>query len=437
MIRSPLAFISTPVRILRCLLHLCLLVLLGAAVSWLWKNAWTTLGGVPPVLLEPGPKPAGKSLRAPGNVNWNPVAGHLTFRANPGGPFPSHEFLLDGWARGRAAHIRIAGTTRDLDPGPEEWQDGRAMLIWRQPDGSVQQAHYGLLGSEGSSSFDLEFLAILNQPGQPSVFLQHAGTSGELTIEKLKITPVGLRPWVPIVTAAILVSVTLWWAVLLSLITEKRNLWRSFCAALITVLAFWVMVLPGPWEPLRPLGGAFVIGSGVEVASATPAASPPSPGGGISPAARPAPPKGDGAPSAVAGPPAPVAQPPARSAEEKPKDGPALDAPETTPVPGAMKQSWFWESYHWVKRKARVLLHIGVFAGLTLALVGISRSDRGWVPVALLGVSSEAMQAFFGFGFEWEDVGDLTVNGLGIAIALAVARWWTTRQGRGRELANP
>jgi hypothetical protein len=117
--------------------------------------------------------------------------------------------------------------------------------------------------------------------------------------------------------------------------------------------------------------------------------------------------------------------------ENKPTAAPEVRESAVVPVPGAMKNSWFWESYHWVKRKARIVLHIGVFAVLTVLFQVVLGSVRGWVPVAVLGVSSEAMQAFFGFGFEWEDAGDLAVNATGIAVGIFLVRWWARRRARG------
>jgi glycopeptide antibiotics resistance protein len=65
-----------------------------------------------------------------------------------------------------------------------------------------------------------------------------------------------------------------------------------------------------------------------------------------------------------------------------------------------------------------------------VAFVGILGSNRGWIPVAVLGLASEAMQTLFGFGFEWEDAGDLAVNALGIIAGLMALNAWQKRRSR-------
>ena len=391
-----------------------------AAAGWLWKNAWVVSGVAAPVRLAPGPVPPGKTLRGEEFLDWDAARGALVLRANMGGPMASHEISLPGWPRGMAAHIRFSGEAREIVPGAEDWHDGRVMVIWREDDGKIMQPHYGLLGAKGSGRFDFEYVAVLNQPGQASVFLQHAGASGEFEIDGMEITPVGLRRWVPWATGTLLGAVGIWWAALFRRITGRKGPWRPLGAAALALGAVWTLVLPGPWEPLRPLGGSFVFRQsppamptdGVVKAPATPSVAPSAPAPASSPVTLAAAPPPSSSPTAVA----PV---------ETPDRSPGLS------VPGAMERGWFWETYRWVKMRARSLLHVGVFAILTLAFVTLLGSNRGWIPVALLGGASEAMQTLFGFGFGWEDAGDLAVNALGIGTGLlAAAAWRKWRAGR-------
>lgn len=393
-------------RYFRIFPHLCLFVLLVVTVGWLWKNAWAISGAGLPIRLEPGASLPGRTLLGVESVSWDRAGGVLRLRGNDGGPMPSHEIPLAGWPRGGAAHIRFGGEAKDIVPGVENWQDGRVMVIWRDAKGRILQAHYGLLGAQGSGRFEREFLAVLNQPGQTSLFLQHAGKSGEFVIDRLEVSPVSLRGWVPWAIAGLLLAIAVWWAVLFRALTGKSGLIRPLGASCLALGAVWTIVLPGPWEPLRPLGGPFVIEHGTGTSGAP--ATPPAVG-------------------------APAPPPPETGAGM-----PALANPGESvhlPVPAALGDGWFWATYHWMKHKARALMHMGAFAGLTLAFLGILGSHRGWIPVAILGIASEAMQTLFGFGFEWEDAGDLSVNTLGIAIGLLVALWWKRRRA-GRKNAR-
>ena len=355
-------------------------------------------------------------------MRWDPELGALILRGSQGGPMPSHEFPLSGWPRGMAAHIRFSGVAREIVPGPEEWQDGRVVVIWRNEENQVLQHHYGLLGAENTGRFELEYVAVLDQPGQASIFLQHAGYSGEFEIDGMDITPVGLRVWVPGATAALLGATAIWWALLFRGIAGRGGFWRPLGASALGLAAVWTLVLPGPWEPLRPLGGSFVFQQSAKPLPPAEVVEMPKPAP-VEPDVKAPAPTWPLTPSTVtqSNPPAAAprtAHPPA----EPPK------ASSGIPVPGALDSGWFWEAYRWVKSRARSLMHLAVFAALTLAFVTLLQSARGWIPVAILCFASEMMQTLFGFGFGWEDAVDLAVNGLGIAAGLlASSRWKSWR----------
>ena len=385
-------------RTLRPILHLCLFALLVAGAGWLWRNAWVVAESVPALRFAPGPTPPGRILQGAENLHWNAARGALALRASKDGPAPAREIFLHDWPRGLAAHIRFSGESRGLVPGAADWQNGRVALIWRDQNGNVGSVHRGLLGAEGTGHFQFEYVAALDQPGEPSILLQHAGLGGEFQLDTLEITPVRQRPWLVWATGGLLVATGFWWERLLRAITGEQARWRSSAASALALMTVWTLMLPGPWEPLRPLGGGF------RIDASGPAATPPvcmPTVDGIAPVSA----------AAVVG---------------------QVSEPAGLPVPGALDGGWLMDTYHWVKRKARGLMHLGAFAALTVAFVLLLDSHRGWIPVALLGTGSEAMQTVFGFGFGWEDVGDLFVNGFGIACGLAVVGWWKKRRA-GRE----
>ncbi|MFM7180838.1 MAG: hypothetical protein ACKO2G_05165 [Verrucomicrobiales bacterium] len=389
-------------RPVRLLLHLCLLVLLVVAVGWLWKNAWAVSEKVSRITLDPGPQPPGRPLMRAESVDWDGSAGTLTLRADQGLPSPSYEIPLQGWPEGSAAHIRFRGVAKEIVPGDEIWQSARIMVIWRDEKGILREKHYGLLFAYGSGTFENEFLAVLNEPGEASIFLQQAGKSGEIVLHSLEICPVTMRTWVPWATAGLLMGVGVWWTFLFRLLIGQSGIRRPLGAATLALVVFWALVLPGPWEPLRPLGGPFAIDHTSALAT------------------KPASSIGEPTAESPSAPNTPVAASPV----------PAVNLP----VPAAVKDGWFWETYRWAKEKARGLMHLGTFVALTLAFVAIFHSTRGWIPVAILGISSEAMQTAFGFGFEGEDMEDLAVNALGIGCGLLmVAMWRKWRNGQPKK----
>lgn len=395
-------------------------------------------GVVAPIRLAPGEALPGKTLRGAEGVCWESKEGKLVLRAAvPGAMMPTHEIFLPGWPRGLAAHLCVTAEARGIQHGAADWQDGRMLFLWRQEDGTVSQKHLGLLGAKGSVRYQFEYVAVLDQPGQPSIFLQHAGSAGEFEIQALEMTPVGLRPWVPWATGAMLLLAGLWWSFLLRRLTGQTGIWRPGAAAALGLLAVWTLILPGPWEPLRPLGAGFSIGPAAGIGATLPETATAQttkiePSSSATTPTSPNPSTG----GEMAGPfPSKPTTTEATARAEIPTASGAIVASAELPVPGALDGGWFSQTYRWVKKKARALMHFGVFAGLTLAFTGLLQSFRGWIPVALVGAGSEAMQTTFGFGFGWEDAADLVVNGLGIACGLLVWRWWRIRR-RGQSLTS-
>ena len=75
----------------------------------------------------------------------------------------------------------------------------------------------------------------------------------------------------------------------------------------------------------------------------------------------------------------------------------------------------------------RPLLHIMLFFGPALAFLILVGRKRSIVLCGLLAVGTELAQFLFGYGWDWQDAGDLTFDLAGVGLAFLtyrqMARW--------------
>lgn len=301
----------------------------------------------------------------------------------------------DGGAAGRIAlpampavdFIRLRGrlTAYDLTPGPEDWQCGRLIVEWRPASGGdpdldpVTAAKYGL------TSGDIDWiLHPLEGPAVPVIHLGHNGKTGEVELSKLAITVVKERAlwrygrW-PLALA------WLGWAYLWVRSWRGVSKVRAFAAAVLVVVLGVKLMVPGPWRAL----------TGLVVPFETPV-----PAGEV------------------------IA--PGRSAESAAtRSVKPIASTEVAPLGKIAEQGDWVLRVKLLVRNARPLLHLLMLMAPALALILLLGPRAGASTAACVALSIEAAQTMFGYGFGWDDVGDLACDALGIALAL----WLATRRG--------
>ncbi len=142
-------------------------------------------------------------------------------------------------------------------------------------------------------------------------------------------------------------------------------------------------VIPGPWKVQRPLVSEFRLGAE-------------SSGG--------------------------VARTPEANASAS-ANHPRSAAPGVTTVLGKMPDqgSYVLQVKHAISR-ARPLLHAALLCAPTLVFLLLAGRGPALFLSVTLAVFIEMAQFAFGYGFGWEDVGDLATDGIGIALAVYLHR---------------
>ncbi len=383
--------------------HLAEIILLALlmGLSWLtWQHAHVLHPDLSPIHLREE-IPRLKLLSGQNLIQSHPVGPTaLTLAAQPGMEKPCVEISLARWVGKASAHVRVKVTAESLIQGEKEWECGRVVIAWRDADGKILPGHYGLAGASENDPGENEIIVKLDKPGTPSILIQNLGQSGLFKIDELSIQPISMRPWVPWATAAMLLGLGFLMAAhfRFSFPKAKPGWARCSLAALLFVGAVWGLIFPGPWRPYHSIVLPFDLGPPKTPTTLSPEQSLPS-------TEPPAISHQPDEPSTIATTPLTATMPSASNAE----------------VPGRMDGGWFWETYLWLKQKVRPLIHLGIFAGLAFLFRLLLGHASAWRPAALLALATEAMQFLFGFGFRWDDLLDLAINGLGILIGLRLA----------------
>ncbi|MCP5546758.1 MAG: VanZ family protein [Akkermansiaceae bacterium] len=307
--------------------------------------------------------------------------------------------------RGRACLLRIPGmpavdfirlrcrlTAHHLTPGPEDWQDGRLIVEWHEAGASspdldpVAGVKYGL------TIGDVEWvLHPLDGPSVPMLRLGHLGKSGEMELSDLEI--VVLRETILWKFGKWLLAVA--W---IGWLYSAFRIWpgiprgRVFAAALLVLFLAVKLMVPGPWRSLRGLLVPFE--------TTTPAVF----------SAMPAP------------------------ASHSPEAAPVSSTSGDVPALGKLAdQGDFVLKVKMYAKKARPLLHLALLTLPALALMFLLGPRPGIWTAAAVALSIEASQTMFGYGFGWDDVGDLACDALGILLAFWIwKKWMVARPGPDR-----
>lgn len=373
-----------------------LLVVALAACTWaVWQHQYAAVAGHVSLPLDPmaegGPRiPAGGS-----HIRWTPRSGlEIEAAPSPAAPPPTLVVQLETVPEASHVLVGVKASSQDLVPGPGLFHQGRVILFWRMPDNRTRPGDIGfcsLKGNESSSARDV-VAALLPSRGTPYLAFQNVGSSGLLRVAEVRITELVRRPWVPAAAAGLVLGWAAWaaWGFRLFLLPASR--WRVAVAAVLWVSATWFGILPGPWMPEHPIVMPFQVGDPVAASS-----NPPLP---AAPRARLLPPQYPV-----------VAAPSVESQPPMPRPPGIGDQVDRGPIINFIQSG---------RRLAQQFVHAAVFAALSALFCLVLASRRGWWPVALLALASEAMQALFGFGFDFGDATHLAMDFLGIAAGRAL-----------------
>lgn len=280
--------------------------------------------------------------------------------------------------------IRFRMKAKNLKLGPQVWDDGRVLIEWRSSDGTVKletDAVGTLRGDTDSGNTEL-VVRPANGRSIPVLWIEHLGSGGEFEISKLEMIPLQGRAlwkfgqWV-------LATAWFFWIWMFLRIGGNRSRWMSALAALIWVVAAVFSAVPGPWKAVRPLVIPLKIGRPVAlmVGDELPIQNVKS----VSP-----------------------------TLDHRLPD-PMSEAPGKIPI----QDGWMIKVKYYLSM-LRPILHAMLLFFPTLVFASLVNRRSTIMLAAGLAVAIEAAQTGFGYGFGWDDVGDLTNDAIGIALALWV-----------------
>jgi hypothetical protein len=286
-------------------------------------------------------------------------------------------------------HVELQVGADRLVPGQAVWEDGRLMIEWHAPGHGMEP---DILASvRGHGVLDAVSLVCRadHGPALPVLRLENLGASGVFRVLHCRLTVVRQTLWWKL-GRWVLLAAWLGWAAAVAGWGRTSGPGRPLLAAGIWLLLATQVVLPGPWQSIRPLGAPFA-----GVASSA-AANPPS---------APLPPL--------------AASPPPATGKTTPDKVESLGR---LPMKGSLLLR--------IKdriQQARPLLHGLLFFAPALAFALLVGRWRAALLAALLALGIEWAQVLFGYGFDPLDLIDLACDAAGIALALAivprVARW--------------
>lgn len=319
---------------------------------------------------------------------WGDDQGNTLFRLklDDGSPKVAVRLGIPGISPLRFVHIGFRMSSKNLKPGTQEWEDGRFLLQWHVPGLEYYPETEYIASIRGREDGALRNVVIDSEsgPAVPALCLEHLGRSGGFELADLEITPVRERKlWA--VGKWFLAAAWLFWGAAWMRSWPGVSKWRAVAASCVGLAIGFSLIVPGPWDRIHPLGGAFQLGArttGGEAALAKHET------GGIV--------------SAMI--------PPSGKLEEK---GSLL-------LRIKLRIS-----------QARPLLHALLWAGSSMALaLLVGRRPAIWMS-AMLALGMELAQLAFGFGSDWVDLLDLASDATGIALAMWLyTRWIVTRDGR-------
>lgn len=298
-------------------------------------------------------------------------------------PHVGARLLLPGVPPTSFLHVRFRLRAEDLKPGSQPWEDGRLLVDWlplnekgaieTDPVGTIR---YDMQGEAVHLVVDPDL-----KPAIPTLRVEHLGRSGAFEISDLELTVLQERV-VWRVGKWLLLGAWWLWSLCFMRGWNVRFGAKAALAGVVWNLVGVQCVVPGPWKIIRPIQQEFQLGT--ENGVARPLDGPPAP--------RTREPGDDGL---VSGGLAPLGE---------------------IPVRGSLALQLKLRI-----QSARPLFHmLMLFVPMFVMSLLIGRwpaCGLSW----LLAFAIELAQVGFGYGFGWDDIGDLFCDGVGIALAAWVS----------------
>ena len=374
-------------------LLLIALPLLLAATFGLWRHRFEPVAAQP--ALGVADLVAGVEL-APG-ASARPLpdgAVSLELARGAGEPPRIQRLSLPGLEPADFLHVELQVGADRLMPGQAVWEDGRLMIEWHAPGHGMEPDILASIRGHGVLDAVSLVCRADHGPALPVLRLENLGASGVFRVLHCRLTVVRETLWWKL-GRWILLAAWLGWAAAVAGWGRTSGPGRPLLAAGVWLLLATQVVLPGPWQSIRPLGAPFAGVASDVAAMPAPAPLPPPP---------PSPPP-------VAGKPTPN----------------KVEALGKLPMKGGILLR--------IKdriQQARPLLHGLLFFVPALAFALLVGRWRALILAALLALGIEWAQVLFGYGIDPMDAIDLACDAAGIALALAVAprvsRWpWVAR----------
>ena len=365
---------------MRRLRFLFFLLLLVAATCWLWAYRFERVENLPIWTLADLRRAAPE---IPGLVWEESDRGlQLKVSVDDSNPRVGAKLVIPGVVPADFLHLRFRMDAENLRAGAERWADGRFMVDW-QPVAMPSITDTDPIGTiRDDIESDIQDMVVdsAHPPALPSFRVEHLGRSGAFCISDLRIEVIRERGIWKVGKWLLLVA---WWAWAFLFVRSwpDTGIIRSSLVAAVWVLVGTQFVIPGPWKIQRPIYPNFQLGAG----NAT----------------------------------APVPVPESTGASETkvgPQSGPVQTMGEI-PIQGSPALR-----LKLTIQQARPLLHLLMLFAPALAIALLAGARPAVWLSSMSALAIELGQVAFGYGFGWDDIGDLASDLLGILLAVWVSR---------------
>lgn len=314
----------------------------------------------------------------------------LTVAANPAGGHAALRLLIPVDTPGPAILLTFRLKAKNLEPGNQVWENGRAIIEWHQPHtvapGDWESVPVSSVRFDDESQIAGFVVHTASARAVPALRLENLGKSGTMELSGFRARMVeestGWR-----IGKWLLLSGFLAWAAALVFACKRVHLGRALGAAAIWVAMGINFAVPGPWKIQRPFIQPFHLGEPTVSAKSSQAAL-------------------DAAPIA------PSTLPPAGS----------IQATGNIPLQGS-----FPLRVKFLISSARPVLHALMLALPAFLLTALAGRRAALYLCGLLTAFIELSQWAYGYGFGWDDVGDICMDVVGIALGLYFCLWCRKR----------